>query len=91
LFPILPASLIPPPERLGVPDVRIPPLQGVSLLVDRSAAAFATQGRLKAGAICVLVQLEVVAQGAIVFFFSTAYPKPPVLTRRIEALGTGVR
>src|ERR1035438_7609085 len=90
-LPVLPATLIPSPERLGIPDIRIPPLQAVGLLVARPAAAFATQGRTKAVAIHVLVQLEVVPQGPVVFLFGVAQPKPPILPRRIEALRPGVR
>jgi hypothetical protein len=62
LLPVLPATLKSPLERLGIPNIRIPPLQAVGLLVDRPAAAFAAQGGIKAGAIHIFIQLEVVPQ-----------------------------
>jgi hypothetical protein len=84
-FPVCVATVKSQPERLGIPDVRMPPLDAVDHLVDRSAAALGAQGGLEAGAIHVVVELEIVSQRPIVFLFGIAQPEPPILPGSVEA------
>src|SRR5438309_6079842 len=84
------ASRVSGAECVALPQVRILALEVLGSLVVRLAPRRGPERRLESLAVDLVVLFEVVPQCPVVLGFGIADPDPPVVPRRIDALGAGL-